>query len=122
MKFFAAITALAASMPAVLAAPSSQDVNEVDIVIQRLKTTSETDIAVVDKESSEILGYACSSKIDSGAFANFPVSADIDEYGSGTITLGSTTYEVHEDPTVSGGVTCTKMYDANEVFVTCAAT
>lgn len=122
MKSFVAIAALAASMPAVLAAPSGQDLKEVNVVIQRLKGTAETDVAVVDKESSEVLGYSCSNKIDSGAFAKFPVSADINEYGSGTITLGTTTYKVHEDPNVSGGVSCTKMYDEQEIFVTCAAT
>lgn len=122
MKSFVTIAALAASVPAVLAAPSGQDLKEVNVVIQRLKGTAETDVAIVDKESSKVLGYACSDKIDSGAFANFPVSADINEYGAGTITLGTTTYTVHEDPSVSGGVSCTKMYDEQEIFVTCAAT
>ncbi|OBT64832.1 hypothetical protein VE03_06403 [Pseudogymnoascus sp. 23342-1-I1] len=122
MKSFVAIAALAASAPAVLAAPSGQDLKEVNIVIQRLKGTAETDVAIVDKESSEVLGYACSNKIDSGAFAKFPVSADINEYGAGTITLGTKTYKVHEDPSVSGGVSCTKMYDEQEIYVTCSAT
>lgn len=122
MKSFMSIAALAASIPAALAAPTGQDLKEVDIVIQRLKGTAEIDVAVVDKESSEVLGYACSEKLDSGVFAKFPVSADINEYGAGTITLGSTTYKVHEDPSVSGGVSCTKMYDAQEIFVTCSAT
>ncbi|OBU00954.1 hypothetical protein VE01_00773 [Pseudogymnoascus verrucosus] len=122
MKSFVAIAAFAASMPAVLAAPSGQDLKEVNVVIQRLKGTAETDVAIVDKESSEVLGYACSDKLDSGAFAKFPVSADINEYGAGTITLGTTKYTVHEDPNVSGGVSCMKMYDEQEIFVTCAAT
>lgn len=122
MKSFVAIAAFAASMQAVLAAPSGQDLKEVNVVIQRLKGTAETDVAIVDKESSEVLGYACSDKLDSGAFAKFPVSADINEYGAGTITLGITKYTVHEDPSVSGGVSCTKMYDEQEIFVTCAAT
>ncbi|KFY39147.1 hypothetical protein V495_06128 [Pseudogymnoascus sp. VKM F-4514 (FW-929)] len=121
MKSFVAIAALAASVPAVLAAPSGQDLKEVNVVIQRIKETSETDVAIVDKVSSKVLGYACSNKVDSGAFAKFPVSADINEFGAGTITIGTTTYKIHEDPSVSGGVTCTKMYDEQEVFVTCAA-
>lgn len=80
----------------------------------------ETDIAVTDKETSQVLGYACSNTLNLGAFANFPISADLDQNGAGKITVGPNTYLVHEDSEVSGGITCGRMYNDVETFMTCA--
>ncbi|KAE9374265.1 hypothetical protein N431DRAFT_533059 [Stipitochalara longipes BDJ] len=124
MRSFAVLPAIAALASVVLAAPSlyiRDDPKEINIVVQVLKETSETDIAVIDKATSEIVGYACSSTLKSGSFASFPISANIDPTGAGTLTIGSITYQVHEDPSISGGITCARLYTNTELYLNCAA-
>jgi hypothetical protein len=122
MKSFAAIPIIAVLMTVVLAAPSlhaRQDVKEVNVIVQQIKSTSERDIAVIDKETSQVLGHACSNTLSSGAFANFPISADLDQNGAGSIIVGTNTYQVHENPEISGGITCGRMYNNVESFTAC---
>ncbi|EEA19900.1 conserved hypothetical protein [Talaromyces marneffei ATCC 18224] len=116
---------MAGLVPVALTAPSrlhlrSGDTQEVNVMIQQVKSTSETDIAVVSKDTSDILGYSCSSTLNSGAFANLPITADIDENGAGTLTVGSITYRVHEDRDTSGGIVCARIYNDGESFLDCA--
>lgn len=125
MKSCAVIAAIvASSLTTGLAAPSfhsRQVVKQVDIVVQVDKTTSETDLAVVDKETSWVLGHSCSSVLNTGAFSNFFISADLDSTGAGSLTIGPDAYRVHQDPAVSGGISCVRMYNHAEVFVSCNA-
>lgn len=107
-----------------LAAPSRiltrDDTQQLNVMIQQVKSTSETDIAVVKSDTSEILGYSCSSTLNTGAFADLPITADVDENGSGTLTVGSKKYQVHEDSETSGGITCARMFNDGESFLDCA--
>ncbi|KZF19049.1 hypothetical protein L228DRAFT_271675 [Xylona heveae TC161] len=114
---------MAALLPAALAAPSlhvRQDTQDVNVVVQYIKATSEQDIAVTNKDFSQVLGYSCSNTLDSGAFADVPISADLDFNGAGNLTIGSETYKVHENPDISGGITCSRMYNNAESLMTCA--
>lgn len=125
MKSIIALSALAGLVPSALTAPSrlhlrSDDAQEVNVMIQQVKSTSETDIAVVSQNTSEILGYSCSSTLNSGAFADLPITAYIDENGAGTLTVGSTTYKVHEDRDTSGGIACARIFNDGESFLDCA--
>lgn len=125
MKSIIAFSAMAGLVPVALTAPSrlhlrSDDTQEVNVMIQQVKSTSETDIAVVSQDTSKILGYSCSSTLSSGAFADLPITADIDENGAGTLTVGSTTYKVHEDRDTSGGIACARIFNDGESFLDCA--
>lgn len=122
MRSFATISVLGVFVTTVLAAPSVQklqDGREVKLAIQQIKSTSESDIAVTDLKTSQLLGHACSTTLNSGAFANLPISADLDHMGAGKITLGSKTYQVHEDPEISGGVTCSRVYSDAQTYTAC---
>lgn len=125
MRSFAALPAIAAFVPFTLAAPSQytrSDTQDVKVVIQRLKATSETDIAVTEATTSQVVGYACSNALNTGSFVDYPITADVDESGGGTLTIGSTTYKVHENPEISGGITCTRVFNDVEMYMTCTAT
>jgi len=124
MISLAIIAALASCVPTVLTAPTldtRQDVKEVSINIQFIKATSEIDLSVTDKATSKSLGYACSGTLNADAFANFPISADIDENGAGNLTIGPDTYVIHEDSKYSGGITCIRMFNHLETLVRCNA-
>ncbi|KAF8858500.1 hypothetical protein BDZ45DRAFT_714455 [Acephala macrosclerotiorum] len=60
--------------------------------------------------TSQVIGYSCSDKLDTGYFADLPISANVDGNGSGTLTID-----------VSGGITCTGMFNAVEMYMTCSA-
>ncbi|KIM99297.1 hypothetical protein OIDMADRAFT_166920 [Oidiodendron maius Zn] len=122
MRSFVTISVLEVFVTTVLAVPSVQklqDGQEVKLTIQQIKLTSESDIAVTDPKTSQLLGHACSTTLNSGAFADLPISADLDHMGAGKITLGSKTYQVHEDPEISGGVTCSRVYSDAQTYTAC---
>jgi hypothetical protein len=88
MRSFATISVLGVFVTTVLAAPSvqkRQDGQEVKLAIQQIKSTSESDIAVTDPKTSQLLGHACSTTLNSGAFANLPISADLDHMAGTTV-------------------------------------
>lgn len=45
--------------------------------------------------------------------------SDVDEGGSGDVTIGSSSYKVHHDPEYSGGIICTRMHSPADVIVSC---
>lgn len=121
MRFLMLITAGAGLVSIALAVPhDKQKTQEVDVMIQQIKATSEMDITVLSQESSKILGYACSNILNSGAFAEKPIKADLDENGAGTLAVGNHMYIVNEDPETSGGITCGRTYNDVESFILCA--
>ncbi|PWY75429.1 hypothetical protein BO70DRAFT_253382, partial [Aspergillus heteromorphus CBS 117.55] len=92
----------------------------INIIIQQLKSASETSLAAVKPSTSEILDFSCTHTLNSGIFASLPITATVDANGAGNLTIGSTTYTVHQDPTTSGGITCARLYDDLESFLTCS--
>jgi hypothetical protein len=119
MVFSMTILAVAWLVPIALAAPSG-NVQNVDIMIQQINATSEIDIAVVSKKTSQVLGYACSNTLKSGSFADLPITATLDKSGAGSLTVGDKTYVIHEDPKISGGITCARIYNDAESFTICS--
>ncbi|OBU00747.1 hypothetical protein VE01_01192 [Pseudogymnoascus verrucosus] len=110
-------------VPVVLGAPHlsslPRDLKEASLLIKFDKTSLEQEVVVVDMES-QVLGQSCSKTLDSGAFADFPISTDLDSNGAGNITLNGQSYMVHEHADFSGGITCTRMYSDADSFVRCS--
>jgi hypothetical protein len=118
------ISTLLAFLPAVLGTPtlnSRQDTKAVEIEVELVRDSSEVSITVIDQETSEVLGQSYSSTLNSGGFANFPITTNLDLYGGGDITIGPTVYKVHENPKFSGGITCARLYNNAGAFTTCNA-
>ncbi|RAK94345.1 hypothetical protein BO79DRAFT_261412 [Aspergillus costaricaensis CBS 115574] len=114
MRVFKLLWLLAA---AALAAPSSQseeDISYVRVTLQQHKTNSEKEILVIDTSTSDILASACSLALDTGAFADFSIVADVGLNGNGSIIAGPSTFTVHENVEHSGGIICYRMYDEYE--------
>lgn len=106
---------------AITAAPSpyTQEYKYAQVTVQQQKITSEKQILVKDSSTGDILGSACSNALNTGAFSDFGIVADVGPNGDGNITAGPSTYVVHEDPQYSGGITCYRMYNDYESFVVC---
>lgn len=105
------------------AAPSvlKEATQQVALHIKLDKTTSEMRLTMSNK-SGDTLGETCNTRLESDTFANFPIVINIDENGAGNITLGSDTFVVHEDATLSdGALACTRMYNQEQAFVNCKA-
>jgi hypothetical protein len=119
MMFSMTTLAVAWLVPIAIAAPSG-NVHNVQVMIQQINATSEIDIAVVSKKTSQVLGYACSNTLNSGAFADLPITATLDRNGAGSLSVGDKTYAIHEDPKISGGITCARIYNEAESFTICS--
>jgi hypothetical protein len=121
MRFLMVIPAVAWLVSIALAVPhDKQKVQNVNVMIQQIKATSEMDITVVGQDSSQVLGYACSNMLNSGAFAEKPITATLDQNCAGTLAVGNQMYIVNEDPETSGGITCSRTYNDVESFILCA--
>lgn len=105
-----------------LAAPSldiREDIKYVRVTVQQDKISSAKEISVKDGSTAETFGSACSTALTSGVFADFGIIADIGPNGNGTITVGPSTYTVHENPKYSGGISCHRMYNDHESVMVC---
>ncbi|PLN78462.1 hypothetical protein BDW42DRAFT_143501 [Aspergillus taichungensis] len=131
MKFTKAI-ALTTLFGASLAAPSphpkgneepeNKDVNLklVRVTVQHEKKTSNTEFAITDPDTKKTLAHMCADSLGGSTAPDaFPVAVDIDPTGAGKITINDKEYRVHSKAHVSGGVTCTRMFDDDELLVTC---
>ncbi|OBT50139.1 hypothetical protein VE04_09639, partial [Pseudogymnoascus sp. 24MN13] len=100
-------------VPVVLGAPHlsslPRDLKEASLLIKFDKTSLEQEVVVVDMDKT----------LDSGAFADFPISTDLNSNGAGNITLNGQSYMVHEHADFSEGITCTRMYSDADSFVRC---
>ena len=86
-----------------LAAPSTNE-QTVTLGISSIKSSPNTYMTVRDKATSELLAASKSTTLDTEAFS---ISAGVDQStGAGSLIIGNKTYAIHEDPTVSGGITC----------------
>lgn len=72
-------------VPVILGAPHVSlplDPKEASLFVKFDKMTLETEVVVADMDS-QVLGQSCSKTLDSGAFAHFPISTDLDSDGAG---------------------------------------
>lgn len=102
------------------AIPLTKGNSEYVLLVQTHKGSSTQQTTLLDKDESEVYASACSNKLDSGALKDHAIVAKLDDNdGSGTITIGSQTYQVHEDHAVSGGISCGRIFGGDEHFVSC---
>lgn len=124
MLFFSAASKLAllGVLPLGLAVPAgSPGVPKdqgIQVTIEKDLGTSETELTVLDRADSQVLGSSCSDQLNLPAL-NISVTADINNTGSGHLTIGNKKYIIHQRPDFSGGITCSKIYNDGQVFVTC---
>lgn len=116
--------ALMGALPFSLAIPAgsrSLDVNNptTQITIEKDLATFETELSVLNSDS-QIVASSCSNHLDLPAL-NISVTADVDDRGSGQLTLNSVVYNIHENATFSGGISCSRMHSDRQVFVICSA-
>jgi hypothetical protein len=69
----------------VLAAPTPQ--SDIEVIYTFDKQTSQASLRAWTTDYSVLLGESCSSSLSSENFANFPLSFDVDENGSGFVCL-----------------------------------
>ncbi|KAL1896310.1 hypothetical protein Sste5346_004693 [Sporothrix stenoceras] len=114
---------LLASAVVALAAPNLPTVaginQELNIVFQYNKAELLSSVQAWNKDRTKLFGHSCSGSLVSGTFANYPVHFDVDFNGAGNLTLNATTHKVHEDPNISNGISCGRIYSPNESLVTC---
>lgn len=97
------VVAFFSFLMAVFAAPSSDD-RTIVVGVSSVKGSSDIYMAARDKATSQLLASSDSNTLGTGAFT---VSADVDKStGAGHLIIGEKTYIIHEDPAVSGGITC----------------
>lgn len=44
---------------------------------------------------------------------------NVDQQGAGTLSVGQAVHKIHEDPAISGGITCARLHSPGEVLVSC---
>ena len=80
------------------------------------KSTGRTALSVFDSEDGKLLAKTCGSYIDATVPIDF---SNTDVNGDGNSTVCAKTYIVHSLGYVSGGHTCTKIYDGATALVDC---
>lgn len=102
--------------------PKNKDANLklVRVTVQHERHTSNTEFAIADQDTKQTLARMCADSLaGSSAPDAFPVAIDITPTGAGSITINDKVYRVHSKAEVSGGVSCTRMFDDDELLVTC---
>ncbi|KAJ0415586.1 hypothetical protein BJY00DRAFT_317641 [Aspergillus carlsbadensis] len=72
----------------------------------------------MDKATVKVFASTCSDKLTSSPGDDF-ISLDLDSNGGGDTIVDGRTYLVHENPDISGSITCMQIFDADELFVRC---
>lgn len=102
-----------------LAAPASiealADKQELKIIYHK----ADFNITVQVLSGGSLVGQSCSSSLSSGSFKKLPIVFDVDERGRGNLTVGGSTYLIHENVTYSGGIVCGRMFNRAEAAVSC---
>lgn len=99
---------------AVFAAPSP-DERTIVVGVSSVRSSSNLYLAARDKATSELLASSGSNSLSTGAFT---ISADVDKTtGAGNLIIGGKTYIIHEDPAVSGGITCESRSKCSTIFL-----
>ncbi|KAK2766688.1 hypothetical protein FQN54_006001 [Arachnomyces sp. PD_36] len=119
---------LGSVLPSALALPKATPQVDMHVTWDHQKSkdagASKIFLQVWNADRSALLGQLCTDfdsphVIDTGNFATMPLSMEVEENGFGTLTYGDETYQVHSNPDISGGITCTKKYSDNDAHVDC---
>ncbi|KAF7555826.1 hypothetical protein G7Z17_g1937 [Cylindrodendrum hubeiense] len=104
----------------VLAAPRAvAPSQEVRAVFSYAKASSTTLVKVFNADKSEFYGESDGSSIESGNFAKFPITFDVDEIGFGSIAFGNSSYLTRSNREESGGAICHRKFNADTAEVDC---
>ncbi|CAP65758.1 uncharacterized protein PODANS_7_445 [Podospora anserina S mat+] len=116
------LTSLLATASLALAIPHDFQIGErapvstIDIRYRHDKVTNKYALAVLDKDTHQVLARVCDKSIRSGAFSALPIHVDADGEAFGTITVGSRTHAIGHR---SRQVDCWSMYSNRAATVTC---
>ncbi|KAH0420091.1 hypothetical protein CcaCcLH18_14188 [Colletotrichum camelliae] len=110
----------ASLLSSALAAPAlsrrdEPQLQQVQVVYQECDTATSVEVL----SGGTVVAEACSNTLDTGSFAALPIKFDVDRTGAGTVTVGSTTYKIHEKKEISGGIVCGRLFDGGESVVSC---
>lgn len=109
------VVAMACSFAALTAA---QDIGGLQITLEKDLNTFETELSVIDQSGTKTLFSSCSDHLNIPSL-NTSVTADVDDNGSGTLKIGDVVYNIHENTEVSGGISCSRLYSDEQIFVIC---
>lgn len=109
------------------AAPSPRDVHSDTPVRIRIgidRAASQAALTVFARDQDMIVGKSCSTSLNTGNFAQFPIISQLDDNGSGTgnITIGHNVYKIHSDTDASGGISCSRLFGEAILLIECDAT
>ncbi|KAK0736414.1 hypothetical protein B0T21DRAFT_288243 [Apiosordaria backusii] len=107
---------LAFAMPHDVQVGERTPVATIDVRYRHDKTTNKHALAILDKETHQVLARVCDKSISSGPFSTVPISVDADDQATGTITIGSRTHRIGHR---SRQVDCWSMYNSHADTVTC---
>lgn len=104
MRF--APTAILLALPLAIGAPTNT--LAITVLYRWEKAANEHGTAAFN-ESDTLIGHSCSKALDTGSFANDPISFDITkDNGAGFITVAGSKHMIHADANYSNGPTCTR--------------
>ena len=109
--------AVSGSAPFLLTA-NSNGAKELSIERQYDKLTGDLSIAVRDKDRTTLYGHSCSTVLDT--FPDNPISFDVDQNGRGNLSICSSSFLVHEDVNLAGGLSCSRMHSPTKSWGVCA--
>lgn len=101
------------------AAVLASDHQALQVTIEKDVSTLNTSISVLNSLNSGILVSSCSRQLSIPSW-NFSMTANIDNQGLGTLTMNAIRYTIHENSIMSGGISCSRMYNDEEAVVLCA--
>lgn len=109
------------ALPVVAAWQTAENVGDdfLHISLEVDNSLNESSVEAWSSDYSSFLGHSCSYALVSGPFETYPVSFQADETGDGNITIGSSSYIIHENATYSGGISCVRVYSFTQLAVSC---
>lgn len=119
MNLFTLILALVPFLSFAVAWPTKLEVPNDKQDLTLVYHRANSGISVEALSGGALVGRDCSNTLNTGSFAKLPVTFDVDERGSGNLTVGPSTYWIHEHTDYSGGITCSRMYNDMEAAVYC---
>lgn len=111
-------------MPVVVLAPvvigsavlQRQETQDIQIVLQVSKIKDQAAIDVYNQDKLTLLAQSCARSLQSGGL---DIAFAVNGNGAGTFTVGSQTYTVSDDLTISGGAICDRISSDDELLVNC---
>lgn len=114
----ALFTASVLAVPALAIPAKRSEATQIAKVLYQANLHGDVSIQVTSQDGA-FLGESCSATLNSGAFADTPITFNVNERGHGYVTVGTTQYLTHSNITLSGGIICIQMYNDQEHTTSC---